>query len=483
GLTTTEAGGTATFTVKLNSQPTANVTIGLSSSNTAEGTVSPASLTFTAANWSTAQTVTLTGVDDFVDDGDIGYTIITAAASSADSNYSGLNPADVSATNSDDDTAGFTVTPTSGLTTTEAGGTATFTVKLNSQPTANVTIGLSSSNTAEGTVSPASLTFTAANWSTAQTVTLTGVDDFVDDGDIGYTIVTGAASSADSNYSGLNPADVSATNSDDDTAGFTVTPTSGLTTTEAGGTATFTVKLNSQPTANVTIGLSSSNTAEGTVSPASLTFTSANWNTAQTVTLTGVDDFVDDGDIAYTIITAAASSADSNYSGLNPADVSATNNDDDTAGFTITPTSGLTTTEAGGTATFTVVLNSQPTANVTIGLSSSNTAEGTASPASLTFTSANWNTAQAVTLTGVDDFVDDGDIGYSIVTAAAVSSDSNYSGLNPADVSATNSDDDTAGFTVTPTSGLTTTEAGGTATFTVKLNSQPTANVTIGLSS
>ena len=75
-------------------------------------------------------------------------------------------------------------------------------------------------------------------------------------------------------------------------AGVTVTPTSGLTTTEAGGTATFTVVLTSQPTASVTMGLSSSNTAEGTVSPSSLTFTSANWNTAQTVTVTGVDDFV-----------------------------------------------------------------------------------------------------------------------------------------------------------------------------------------------
>src|SRR6185503_17312270 len=175
----------------------------------------------------------------------------------------------------------------------------------------------------------------------------------------------------------------------------------GLTTTEAGGTASLTVKLTSQPTADVTLGLSSSNAAEGTVSPASLTFTSANWNTAQTVTLTGVDDFVDDGDIAYTIVTAPASSADSNYSGLNPANVSATNNDDDAAGFTITPLTGLTTTEAGGTASFTVKLTSQPTADVTLGLSSSNAAEGTVSPASLTFTSANWNTAQTVTLTGV----------------------------------------------------------------------------------
>ena len=96
-----------------------------------------------------------------------------------------------------------------------------------------------------------------------------------------------------------------------------MTPTTGLTTTEAGGTATFTVVLNTQPTADVTIALSSSDPTEGTVSPASLTFTTANWNCAQTVTVTGVNDTVDDGDVAYTIVTAAATSTDTTYNGVN----------------------------------------------------------------------------------------------------------------------------------------------------------------------
>ena len=73
--------------------------------------------------------------------------------------------------------------------------------------------------------------------------------------------------------------------------------------------------LNTQPTADVTIALSSSDTTEGTVSPASLIFTTANWNVAQTVTVTGVDDAVVDGPIAYTIVTAAAVSTDPNYNG------------------------------------------------------------------------------------------------------------------------------------------------------------------------
>ena len=85
------------------------------------------------------------------------------------------------------------------------------------------------------------------------------------------------------------------------------------------------------------------------------------------MTVTGVNDALDDGDIAYSIVTAAATSSDANYNGLNAADVSVSNTDNDTAGITVTPTTGLTTTEAGGTATFTVVLASQPTADVTIG--------------------------------------------------------------------------------------------------------------------
>ena len=129
------------------------------------------------------------------------------------------------------------------------------------------------------------------------------------------------AVSADASYNGVNPADVSVTNLDNDTAGISVSPTSGLTTTETGGTDTFTVVLNSQPGDDVTIALSSSDTTEGTVAPASLTFTPANWNTAQTVTVTGVDDDVVDGDVAYTILTAAAVSADAAYNGMDAADV------------------------------------------------------------------------------------------------------------------------------------------------------------------
>jgi hypothetical protein len=479
GLVTTESGGTATFTIVLNTAPTANVTVALSSSDTTEGTASVSSLTFTPANWTTPQSVTVTGVNDSLIDGDINYSIVTAAATSADSRYDGQNASDVSVINTDNDAPGFAISPLSGLFTTEGGGTATFTVVLTAQPTADVTLGLSSDDPAEGVPSVPSLTFTSANWNVPQTVTLTGADDLVADGNRLYTIVTAAATSADANFDGVNPADVAVTNLDDDTAAIFVTPTTGLTTSEAGAAATFQVVLNSQPTANVVIDLSSGDPSEGTLSVGTLTFTPANWTIPQTVTITGVDDALDDGDVGYTIATAAAVSSDGAYDGLDPADVSVTNTDDDGVGILVTPTSGLVTTEAGGAASFTIALTSQPTADVFIALGSSDTTEGTLSISGVTLTPANWNTPQTVWVTGADDFLDEGDIAYTIVTAAATSADATYHGLNTADVSLANTDDDTAGVTITPTSGLTTTETGGSATFSVVLDSQPTADVTI----
>jgi alkaline phosphatase len=443
GLVTTEAGGTAAFTVKLNTQPAANVTIGLSSSDMTEGTVSPASLTFTSANWNTPQTVTVTGVNDDVADGNILYNIITAAASSSDTNYNGINAADVSVTNNDnDDNAGITVTPISGLVTTESGGTATFTIILNSEPASSVTIDLTSSDTSEGIVSPASLTFIPENWNTFRVVTITGVDDYVADGNQAYKIITHATASSDSKYNGIDPNDVSVINMDNDTPGIKIEPSSGLVTDETGGAAGFKVKLNSQPAASVNISLSSSDTTEGTVSPSSLTFTAANWNIDQPVTVKGVDDFEADGNQPYFIVTHPAASSDPVYNGLNPVDVSVVNNDNERPGITVNPTSGLTTNENGGKAIFKIVLNTSPAAPVTIDLSSSDTTEGKVSPLTVTFTPEDWNRAKKITITGVDDSIRDGDQPYTIITHTAVSTDSAYNGLNAADVSVLNNDNE-----------------------------------------
>jgi hypothetical protein len=108
-LVSSEAGGGAVFAVVLDSEPTAVVTIGVSSDDLTEGTVSTGLLTFTVSDWATAQTVTVSGVDDSVVDGDVAYTVVLAAALGGD--YAGTDPVDVAATNSDNDTVGGGLSP------------------------------------------------------------------------------------------------------------------------------------------------------------------------------------------------------------------------------------------------------------------------------------------------------------------------------------------------------------------------------------
>jgi uncharacterized delta-60 repeat protein len=115
---------------------------------------------------------------------------------------------------------GVVTSPQRTLTTTETGITATFDVRLSSKPTADVTIPVASSDTTEGTVSVNSLTFTPDNWSTAQSVTITGVDDALFDADQRYRIVLGPATSSDADYNGMTVRPVEVRNRDDETLRF-----------------------------------------------------------------------------------------------------------------------------------------------------------------------------------------------------------------------------------------------------------------------
>ena len=92
------------------------------------------------------------------------------------------------------------------------------------------------------------------------------------------------------------------------------------------GSDTFTVKLATLPSANVTVTVSSDDTGAATVSPASLTFTTTNWNTTQQVTVSGEDDSDTDNEI----LTVTASASGGGYTGKT-ATVNVTVTDDDTA--------------------------------------------------------------------------------------------------------------------------------------------------------
>ena len=472
---TVPEGGAATYTVVLDATPSYAVTITMEKQSGGDGdlTVSPATLSFTTSNWNDPQTLTVTAAQD--SDTADGSAVITHTASSSDSDYNGITIANVTAAEDDDDTVGVTLS-TTGLTVPE-GGTATYTVRLATLPSATVLVDMAKQTGGDGdlTFSPPQLTFTTKGWDLPQRVTVSAAED--SDAAKGTATITHTATSTDANYgSSLTIASVTATE-DDDELGVTLSKTS--VSVPEGGSATYTVVLDGPPTHNVTIAVAKQTGGDGnlTVAPASLTFTTLNWNSARTVTVSASQD--NDETNGTATITHTATSSDSGFNGLAIASITATEADDDTPRVTLSKTS--VSVPEGSTATYTVVLDTTPTHAVTITVAKQTGGDQhlTVSPASLTFTTLNWNSAQTVTVTAAEDS-DDTD-GTATITHTASSTDADYgSSLTIASVTATEADNDTlAGVTLSKTS-LTVAE-GGSATYTVVLDTAPSANVTIAI--
>ena len=175
------------------------------------------------------------------------------------------------------------------------------------------------------------------------------------------------------------------------------------------------------------------------------------------MTVTGADDSIIDGTISSTItISIVDAITDDDFDSVADQTVTATTTDDDTAGFTIVETDGSTeVAESGTTDTFTVVLTAEPLIDVVLDITSSDTGEATINTP-LTFTPADWDTPQTVTVTGVDDNLVDGII-TSTLTASVIDaiSDDDFDAVADQTVTATTTDDDTAGFTIVETDGST----------------------------
>jgi hypothetical protein len=489
-LMVSESGSECWFEVVLDSEPSAQVDISVATNDTTEGTItSPASgmLSFIAGNWDTPQTVIVTGVDDFEADGDTSFSVVLGAAVSADTDYSGMNPTDVAFLNIDNETPGVTVYAGSSMLVSENGSSTFFEIVLNSEPSSSVTVNVSSTDTGEGTVAPGVLSFDAANWDTAQTLSVSGVDDPAADWNQPFSINI-STFSTDTDYNGLLIPSVEFTCVDDDFPGMTVSAGTRMLVTETGGASEFELVLNSEPSDTVTVNVTSSNTLEGDVTAgAVLSFDSANWSAPQTVTVTGIDDHIADGNINFTV-SCVSSSPDADYNGLTK-NIDFTNIDDNTPGVTVNAGSRMIVTESGSYSEFMVVLNSEPLGDVEISVSSDTPAEGLVTiPAGgiLTFTSTDWFTAQLVRVTGQDDAAVDGNQNFRINFSATSLIDSAYDGIVISDVDFLNIDDDSAVTkTITVVAGSSTlvSENGGESSFQIVLSSAPTDDVTIHVSS
>ena len=415
-------GGSTTFTAVLDAQPISDVVLTLTSSATSVATVTPALLTFTNSDWETAQMVNVAGVNNAII-GDQDYTI--TVANSGPGGYATLANKELTGTVTDDDAANADYT-LSTLANIAEGGSTTFTAVLDAQPASNVVLTLTSSATSVATATPTLLTFTNSDWNAAQTVDVSGVNNDLIDGDRDYTITVDV--DGPGGYGTLANKELTGTVTDDDAtnADYTLNALGSLT---EGGSTTFTAVLAAQPASDVVLTLTSSATSVATVVPALLTFSNSDWSTAQTVSVSGVNNDLIDGSRNY-IITVAVNSGPGGYGTLTNKELTGTATDDDAAGITFSTGPTLPSLSRDETITFTTVLTAQPNSNVVLTLTSSTTVVATVEPALLTFTSSdsNWNTAQTITVTAEENAAEE--ITSYTITVAVVdaSSDVNFGG-------------------------------------------------------
>jgi len=260
-------------------------------------------------------------------------------------------------------------------------------------------------------------------------------------------------------------------------AGFAVSKSMAA-VTESGASDSFAVVLTVQPDSEVVLTVTSGDQGEVALQPAELTFTPADWNTPQTVSVWAVDDAVADG-TRYTEVTVSvdAERSDLQFAGLDDRHVIVASQDNDQAGLWLNKILA-TVSENGTTDTFSVRLTSQPVAAVVLTVTSLDPGEAAVSPTVLTFSPVDWNVPQDVMVTGVDDPLLDGQVATQVVVSVVDDlSDAAFHNKFQA-VHVATTDNDVPGFALSKAA-VTVSESGSSDTFTIVLTAKPEDSVTL----
>ncbi|TGK48016.1 hypothetical protein EHQ16_01230 [Leptospira kanakyensis] len=433
--------------------------------------------------------------------------------------YSGKDACDISVSLDDDEAPGVRVSNISDVMEEPSPSASvtygTFQIRLRTAPTSNVTIPINdtydsvNANNREGSASPKTLTFTTTNFATPQLVRVDAVDDLEIDGVKVYTVEVGRTSSSDSEYNGIKPRNVVVYNRDQSVPGYAYMrfdSTTGSTGTSGGSVSQFAtdesnqfgtkysnfqLKLRTKPTNNVTLTFSSNCGNKCTILTPTLTFTSTNWNNYQTFQVEGKSDSANSGNADYTI-SFVASSSDSTYNTTvtEPTFTVRSCDNDGThllqpcnfSGSPLGTSGGRLTAVEGATTHIWMVTQSNPGSDVTVGLTSTDTSEGTV-PVNVTVSSANYNFMESggtnrILLTHIDDNEVDGSINWDVTTALSTGAVA----YNPIDIYATTTDNE-AYFYVTKSGSTKEGSSTGadTATIDVCLGAQNTETITVSV--
>ena len=386
GASVTE-GADASFTVTASPSPasalTVNLTVGQSGNFASSGSTGSSKTVSVPTSGSATYPVSTVDDDTDEDNGSVTVTVNTGTGYTVGSSNSSAT-----VTVNDNDTAGVTVSQ-SARTVAENGGTATYTVGLDTRPAGQVIITVTAGGAAfvdgpGGTAKPKAkdtLTFTTSNWSTAQTVTITGQNDnIVNAGGERTRTITHTIEAGHGDGRKYRPValttfsipSVTVTVTDDDTpstpeANFGASASSAA---EGAGTQNIAVNLSPAPSGNVTVNYTLSGGAtRGTdysisgVTSNSGTITVGTSGTANIPVAITDDSTVESNE---TIILTLGSGAGYNVGTTRTTHtLTITDNDRATATPELTITGGSAVTE-GGDASFVISSNPAPSSSITV---------------------------------------------------------------------------------------------------------------------
>ena len=335
-------------------------------------------LTFTTDTWNSSQTVTVTAEQD--DDGAEDSETLTHTASGGD--YGSVNK-DLPVTVTDNDTPDLLLSERS-LTINEGDNTA-YTVELATKPTATVTVTIGGWSGTDLDLDKTNLTFTTTTWNSPRTVTVTAGTDM--DGSNDTETLTHTASGGD--YGSVSK-NIPVTVTDKDAPNLLLSPTS--LTIDEGDNGTYTVKLATLPSADVTVTIRVPSGTDLSLDETNLTFTTNTWNSPQTVRVTAGQD--SDGANDRATLTHSASGGD--YGSVR-GELTVTVTDNDPVGLILSEISlGVNEGESGN---YTVKLATQPTGTVTVTIGGWSGTDLSLNRSSVTFTTTTWNSPQTVRVT------------------------------------------------------------------------------------
>ena len=402
-----ESGGdnSATVTVEL-SHPSSEATTVTVTADPAEAvTLSETSLTISAG--ATEGTVTVTAVDNDIDAPDKPVTV-KGEVKAEDYLLGTIAPATAPPlTITDDDDPPVVTLAVSPGAITENSGQSTVTATLDRPSSREIVVTVATASEYTLSANPR-LTFPADETTSPDVVTLTARDNEIDAEDA--TVSVGGRPTP----SGLTVHAANITIEDDDTRKVTVSPTTLTVIEDSPDPFTYTVVLESEPTAAVTVTVErASGSDDVSVSPSSLMFTTSNWKQPQTVRVSTRGDPTDDDETA--TITHTVSGGD--YTGESPDNVDVTVEDDEALATAVTLSVNRTVPESstGTVVTVTGTLNGKPrltvtmvTVTVTAGTATSDDFDAV-SPFDLTIPANAERGTETFTLTPVNDTIDEPD--------------------------------------------------------------------------